>query len=129
MAQQTIMIIDDDAEILNVISLLLKDAGYLVKVGHDVTDLFEVEKNPPDLLLIDNFLNGKTGHDICYQLKISPKTNTIPVLLLSGTTNLEQTAKSCMADGFIAKPFEADELISTIENVIGPSVDSPESAV
>ncbi|OOQ59802.1 response regulator [Mucilaginibacter pedocola] len=118
MAQQTIMVIDDDQEILTLINLILRDAGYLVKIGKDVTDLFEVEKNPPDLLLIDNWLDGKMGRDICYQLKTSPKTQHLKVLLISATHNLPQTAEAAKADGYVAKPFDVDVLLNAVKNAL-----------
>jgi DNA-binding response OmpR family regulator len=119
MAQQTIMIIDDDQDVLTIIRRVLEHEDYIVKTGYDVTDLYEIEKTPPDLLLIDNWLNGKTGHDICYHLKTTPKTSKIPVLLISATTNLAQTAQSCKADGFITKPFNLEELLLKVRIAIG----------
>lgn len=116
MAQQTIMIIDDDADVLNVVAMILKEAGYAVRTGRDVSDLYEVEKNPPDLILLDNWLDGKTGHDICYHLKTTPKTSSIPVMLISATTNLAKTAESCQADGYIAKPFDMEELLKKVKS-------------
>ena len=57
---------------------------------------------------------GKTGHDICYQLKQNPATSFIPVILISGTMNLAETAQRCGADGFICKPFDVDELLRQV---------------
>ncbi|MFD0749136.1 PleD family two-component system response regulator [Mucilaginibacter calamicampi] len=110
------MIIDDEAEILELLRHVLQEAGYEVMTGRDVTDLYEIEKDPPDLLLVDNWLEGKTGHDICYHLKTTPKTSDIPVLLISATPNLARTAESCLADDFIAKPFEITELLEKIKS-------------
>lgn len=116
MSKFTIMVIEDDADILEVIRTLLTQAGYEVVTGSDVTALYAIEKHPPDLLLIDNWLSGdKTGHDICYQLKQNPATTAIPVILISGTRNLQDTAERCGADGFIAKPFQADELLRQVK--------------
>ena len=109
------MVIDDDAGILDMISTILKDAGYQVIVGKDITALYGIEKEPPALLLIDNWLSGdKTGHDVCYQLKQNPATAKIPVLLISATSNLETTAQRCRADGSIAKPFDIDDLLGQV---------------
>jgi DNA-binding response OmpR family regulator len=113
-AAKTVMIIDDDLEIRQLIADILTDAGYRVQTGVGVTDLYEVEKAPPSLILIDHWLDGKTGRDICYQLKTNPLTDHIPVVLISATTNLEQTAISCRADGFIQKPFEVDDLLEKV---------------
>ena len=111
---KTVLIIDDDLEIRQLIADILTDAGYRVQTGVGVTDLYEIEKAPPSLILIDHWLDGKTGRDICYQLKTNPLTDDIPVVLISATTNLEQTALSCRADGFIQKPFEVDALLEKV---------------
>ena len=116
MSKLTVMIVDDDADTLDVITTLLTDAGYEVVAGKDITTLYAIEKEPPALLLIDNWLSGdKTGHDICYQLKQNPATAGIPVLLISATANLADTAERCQADGFICKPFDVDELLGQVK--------------
>jgi DNA-binding response OmpR family regulator len=120
-ALKTVMIIDDDLEIRQLIADILSNAGYNVQTGVGVTDLYEIEKAPPALILIDHWLNGKTGRDICYQLKTNPLTDDIPVVLISATSNLEQTALSCHADGFIQKPFDVDYLLETVEAIIEKS--------
>lgn len=116
---KTVMIIEDDSEILQVMRLILEQAGYQVRAGKDVHDLYEIEKNPPDLLLVDNWLDGKTGHDICYHLKTAPKTSSLKVMLVSATANLARTAESCKADDYLAKPFELEELLEKVDLLIG----------
>src|ERR1700750_3525850 len=98
-----ILVVDDDPDTVEIIRMVLIQAGFQVRTGSDVTALYAIEKQPPALLLIDNWLEGKTGHDICYQLKQNPATSHIPVLLISATANLEETARRCGADGFICK--------------------------
>lgn len=116
MPKSTIMVIEDDADTLEIITAILTNAGYKVTTGKDVTAVYAIEKEPPALLLIDNWLSGdKTGHDICYQLKQNPATSFIPVILISGTINLEETAERCRADGFICKPFDIDELLRQVK--------------
>jgi CheY-like chemotaxis protein len=117
MQKSTIMVIDDDIDTLDVITASLTDAGYGVTGGKDITVLYAIEKDPPALLLIDNWLSGeKTGHDICYQLKQNPATRQIPVILISGTLNLEDTAQRCGADGFIRKPFNIEDLLGLVKS-------------
>lgn len=111
----TILVIDDDEDILYVITTILKDAGYQVTTGKDVTAVYEIEKNPPNLLLIDNWLEGKTGHDICWQLKSDPRTKAIPVILISATSKLDETAQRCGADDYICKPFDLDKLLEKVK--------------
>lgn len=110
------MLIDDDADILDIVSFALAGAGYQVVAGKDITTLYGIEKDPPALLLIDNWLSGeKTGHDVCFQLKQNPATAKIKVILISATMNLQHTAERCGADGFIVKPFELPDLLSQVK--------------
>jgi DNA-binding response OmpR family regulator len=100
---------------LEIITAILTGAGYQVIAGKDVTAVYAIEKEPPALLLIDNWLSGnKTGHDICYQLKQNPATSQIPVILISGTMNLEETATRCGANSFICKPFDLEDLLKKV---------------
>lgn len=109
-----ILIVDDDEDILYLLKTILSDAGYRVTTGRDVTAVYEIEKNSPALLLIDNWLNGKTGHDICYQLKTDKRTALLPVILISATAKLDETARRCLADDHICKPFEVNELLEKV---------------
>ena len=121
MLKSTVFVIEDDADTLEIIATALTEAGYEVSAGKDITMLYGIEKQPPGLLLMDNWLSGdKTGHDICYQLKQNPATASIPVILISGTRNLEATAERCGADGFICKPFDIPELLKTVATHIKP---------
>ena len=116
MPKSTILVIDDDADTLEVITEILTEGGYEVVASKDITVLYTIEKEPPALLLIDNWLSGdKTGHDICYQLKQNSATAQIPVILISSTMNLEETAERCGADGFICKPFDLHELLRQVK--------------
>lgn len=74
--------------------------------------------NPPDLLLIDNWLGGKTGHDICWQLKSDSRTKAIPVMLISATSKLDEMAQRCGANDYICKPFDLDNLLTKVEKSI-----------
>jgi CheY-like chemotaxis protein len=115
MSKATIMVIEDDAEQLDILTTVLTSAGYLVTSGIDVTAVYAIEKHPPALLRIDNWLSGgKTGHDVCYQLKQNPATASIPVILISATVNLANTAQRCQATSYIIKPFDIDDLLSQV---------------
>lgn len=107
-----ILIIEDNNDVLVLITEVLINAGYEVSTGKDVTAFYEIEKNLPDLILLNHWLKGKTGHEICLQLKGAQKTKNIPVVLISSTPNLSQTAQSCGADAYLSKPFEINELLS-----------------
>lgn len=115
MTDQTILVIEDDEDLLEIICQMLRAAGYQVVAGRDVTAVYEIEKNPPALLLIDNWLSGKTGHDICWQLKNDTRTEKIPVILISALSSLEETALRCQANDYICKPFDVEELLKKVK--------------
>ena len=76
----------------------------------------------PQLILLDGFLSGMDGIDVCNTLKSTPETKDIPVIMISAHTNLKEIQKFCKADDFIAKPFDANELVRKINHFIGPSI-------
>ena len=108
-----IHIIEDDADLLELLS------GWLRMVGYQVCDdyngnLYEAgEDQLPDLFLIDVYLRDKSGLDICRNLKknLSPH----PVILMSAADNLPQMAKACVADGFIRKHLRLENLKKKID--------------
>ncbi len=72
----------------------------------------------PDLLILDVFLSGIDGLDICKKIKKSPFTKNLPVLMISGFPWISQSAiYEFGADDFIAKPFEIKELLQKIHKI------------
>ncbi|MCX2486724.1 response regulator [Pedobacter sp. MR2016-24] len=109
-----IVIIENDREILEIIEFLLLDKGFKVTAVLNEEDLWRLEKMP-DLIILDNWLNGRSGHDICIELKENEETAAIPIILISAANNLREVARSCNADSFIEKPFDIDVLVNEVE--------------
>lgn len=115
-----IFVIDDDKDLLKVIKSLL------LKRGFDVSTFFdwEIAKNAikrfePQLILLDVFLSGIDGLDVCQKLKASPYTKHIPILLFSAFPRIAESAiHDYGADDFIAKPFEVGDLIKKVHSVL-----------
>lgn len=109
---QTILLVEDDEDVLDILHYMLSDEGYSVikSNGADACDLAEI--NQPGLILLDHRLQNLWGADICRQLKASPQTAHIPVIMISATMHLEQTAREAGADHLLKKPFDMDELLS-----------------
>ena len=106
------MIIENDKEILALMEYILVEEGYKVTAVLNEADLNKIIK--PDLILLDNWLNGRSGHDICIELKENTETSAVPVILISAANDLEKVAKSCKADSFITKPFDIFELVAEV---------------
>lgn len=111
---QHILIVDDDESIVNVIALILQNAGFQITIDRH-GDLFFVKSGAhPDLILMDNKLGYKTGRELCRQLKANDPTKNIPVIMISAADNLEGIAKEACADFFLAKPFNITDLIDVV---------------
>lgn len=112
------MIADDDPGILDAIGILLEFEGYEVSSTPDGNSLLAMTGNFPDLLLLDIWMSGIDGRDICRRLKQQPSTFNMPVVLLSASRDIELSAIEAGADGFLAKPFEIGDLLKKIETHI-----------
>lgn len=115
-----IYVIDDDVDLLKVIKSLLQKRGFHVSVFSDWQAAAEVIKTlEPQLILLDVFLSGVDGLDVCQKLKTSPYTRHIPILIFSAFPRFAESAvHDYGADDFIAKPFEVGELISKMHAVL-----------
>jgi CheY-like chemotaxis protein len=116
MEAKKVLVVDDDRDILDVIGIILEGEGYEVSSldnGRDVVD--EVCKNRPDLILLDVMLCGIDGREICKKLKSNPTFCQIPIVMISASHNLQGSPEQKgSANGFIAKPFDIDNLVSVV---------------
>lgn len=111
-----ILVVDDNTDILSVVELILKNNGYEVNTisnGHDAVN--KTEQFKPDLVLLDVYLGGLDGRDICDTLKASEITKHIPIIMFSAHSNKKDIFESCGAQDFIGKPFEINELVGKIK--------------
>ncbi len=110
-----ILVVDDDRDILNILKLILKMNGFEVIVTPNGEEALPKSVSySPQLVLLDVFLSGTDGRDICNLLKGNPKTKNIPVVMFSAHSNLQDVLKICNADDFIAKPFNINDLVAKI---------------
>ena len=115
-----IFIADDDSDILDILKLMLQTRGYHVLVSNDGSQLFEyAPEQLPDLVLLDIWMSGIDGRDICAGLKNNENTKDIPVLFISANSNIQAIAKECGAEGFIAKPFDMETLLNKVDDMLG----------
>src|SRR5690554_1626131 len=111
-----ILLVDDNESILDAVSMVLEDAGYLVDQTLKGDEVYQkIAKFMPDLILLDVLLSKKDGRDICKKIKANEKTKHIPIIMISAHPNAEKSIKECGAEFFLAKPFETDVLLQTIK--------------
>ena len=114
-SKKKILIADDDAGILDATKLLLEAFDYDVIVDPNGKLLQSNIKELPDLILLDIWMSGINGKDICLKLKKQRKTTSIPVIMVSANKDTSDIAKQAGADDYIAKPFDSSTLITKIE--------------
>jgi excisionase family DNA binding protein len=107
----TIMIVDDEIDILEMLEALMKsdDEGmHVIKAQSGVEALLMIGESKPDLLILDIKLPGMNGYDVCQRLKASPNTQNIQIVAISGDHNPEVRDRilHAGADLFFTKPLE-----------------------
>lgn len=115
-----ILILDDDTDLLSIVKSLLKKRGYDVWAFANWQNAWEnIKKNKPNLILLDVFLKGMDGMDVCKKLKSTSSTRHIPIIMFSAYPNIADSAiDEFGADEFIAKPFEVNDMINKIGEVL-----------
>lgn len=124
MNNKFILIVDDDNDTRNIIRTILNAKGFTTKEacnGREALELIKVEI--PTLILLDVMMPEMSGYDVITHLKLSPKTQTIPIIMLTAKGEDEDilTGYSQYAvDYYIPKPFTPKHLINGIELILGP---------
>jgi DNA-binding response OmpR family regulator len=112
--KKKIIISDDDEAIVTVLTMMLEDAGYEVRSIANGNTVQMVGDYLPDLLLLDIWMTGIDGRDVCKYLKSQKRTKHIPVIMISANQNTEKIASEAGANDFITKPFDMDEMLEKI---------------
>lgn len=113
-----ILVADDNPAILDALKIMLEEAGYEVETTVDGATAQDIKEPLPDLLLLDIWMSGKDGRDICRLLKNSDLTKHIPIIMVSATKDIEQIAKDSGADDFVSKPFQMGHLLSVVAKYV-----------
>ncbi len=114
-----LLIVDDSAALLEVMQNILERNGYTVKTLSRATDIQnEIKEFQPDMLILDVYLAGEDGREICKELRKNPETKDLCVLVFSASPKTLEDYKDYNADDFIEKPFDISVLIGKIKAVL-----------
>jgi DNA-binding response OmpR family regulator len=116
--KKKILVADDDPAILDALQIMLEEIGYDVETTTNGRTVQAMKEHLPDLLLLDIWMSGMDGRDICIYLKKHKNTRQIPIIMISANKDAKMIAKEAGADDFIEKPFEMDELLGKVEKYI-----------
>jgi len=116
------MILDDDLDILQICTIVLKKKGFEVFTLNNSSQVVEqVKFFHPDVILMDNWIPGPGGIEATRTLKMNSDTQDIPVIFFSANSNVTQLAQEAKADYFLQKPFDISELEAIVQTAIRPT--------
>jgi DNA-binding response OmpR family regulator len=116
-----ILVIDDTEILAHSIAELLSMEGFTVSVANSGTQgLSAFHQKCPDLILTDLIMPDMTGFEVIRYIRSAKEMNTIPIIVLTADTNAEneEEARNAGADLLLHKPFDEDNLISSITNLL-----------
>jgi CheY-like chemotaxis protein len=115
-----ILLADDSVTAQNMGRKILADAGYeVITVNNGSAALKKMSEVRPDLVILDVYMPGYSGLEVCQRLKETPDSSRVPVLLTVGKLEpfKPEEAQRARADAFIVKPFEASELLTALSKL------------
>jgi two-component system alkaline phosphatase synthesis response regulator PhoP len=127
MEKKRILVVDDDPDLVETVSMMLEARGFLpIPAYGGIEGLEKAGKERPDLIVLDVMMPDKDGYAVCSELKKDPVLNEIPVILLTAIgdhiTSTNYTLRGGMetfADDFFQKPVDIQALVNRIEQLLG----------
>src|SRR3989442_258550 len=117
----TVLVIDDDEQIRRLIVRLLRPMGHAVEEAASAEEgLEKMRAAPPDLVLLDMQLPGRSGHDVLTEIRADARTRLVPVVMITGAATHELKLKAIQAGvtDFVAKPFSPEELAARVRALL-----------
>lgn len=118
---RTLVYIEDDPEMIDLVTLILNRRGYEIKGAHGGRQGLDIVLQIlPDIVLLDLMMPDMDGWDVYHQLKANEKTANIPVIIITAKAQAIDRVLGlhiAKVDDYISKPFRPQELLDSIENV------------
>lgn len=121
MDNKRILIVDDEPELVKAVQIRIEQGGYETLVAYDGREgLEKAKKEKPDLIILDLMLPKMDGYKVCGLLKADARYHEIPVIMLTARAQESdmKTGQEVGADAYIIKPFEHQDLLAKIKELL-----------
>ncbi len=114
---KTILLVEDDDDIREIVGMVLEGAGYLVRMASNGQEgLLRLRELPkPDLVLVDLMMPIKTGYEYCCDHRADPECSQVPLIIMSADHAPTFENRSLKIDAFLKKPIDLQTLLDTVE--------------
>lgn len=120
---QTVLVVDDEPNIVVSLEFIIKQAGYDVRVAHDGEAALEsVAEKVPDLILLDVMMPKRDGFDVCQTIRANPAWTAVPIIMLTarGREIDREKGLALGVDDYITKPFSTRDIVTLIRQRLSP---------
>ncbi len=120
-----VLVVDDDQGIRELVATALSEEGYEVSGAADGAEALDrIAETQPDLILLDMRMPVMDGWEFARRYRSVPAPHA-PIVIVTAALDVAKDAKEIGADGFLAKPFQLDELVALVERHAGPATNGP----
>ena len=124
--QKLVLVVDDDPDLVEAVTMELENNNFRTAKAYDGVEAWErIEEERPDLVILDVMMPNKNGYVVCDEIKKDPQYKDITVILLTAvgeavtTTNYtHMDGKTALADDFIPKPIDLDNLMEIVKEYL-----------
>ena len=126
MSKKRILVVDDEPDLVTMISKNLEKEGYKVEVAYNgVEAMKKVKANPPDAIVLDVMMPEKDGYEVCSELKKDEKYADIPIVMLTAVADHVTSTRYSHADGinmeaddYLPKPASPEDIAESVKNLL-----------
>ncbi len=118
---KTILIVDDEPNIVLSVEFLMKRAGHEVAIARDGQEALDMlSQTKPDLMILDVMMPRKNGFEVCSEVRANPELADLPILMLTAKGREAEMKKglSLGADAYMTKPFSTHELVTKVNEML-----------
>lgn len=122
MSAKSVLVVDDEPNIVLSLEFLMKQAGYSVRTASDGESALQaIQDAPPDLVLLDVNMPRKSGYEVCEAVRADPKLKRVRIIMLTAKGRDVEREKGLAlgADDYVTKPFATQEVVDKVQALLG----------